>query len=74
MRHTKTWDTISTISMVLLIIAGICWGLIGVFNFDLIGSIFNGGDEMMSPLTRIIYILFGLAALYRLYMWFRSRR
>lgn len=71
MRNTKTWDTIS---MVLLIIAGICWGLIGIFNFDLIGSIFNGGDDMMSPLTRIIYILFGLAALYRLIVWIRSKK
>ncbi len=71
MRHTKTLDAIV---LVLLIIAGICWGLIGVLNFDLIGSIFNGSGEMMSPLTRIIYILFGLAALYRLFMWVRSKR
>ena len=67
MKHHKTLDTISTI---LLLIGGICWGLVGAFNFEPISMIF-GGD---GGLTRIIYILIGLSALYRLFMWVQSRR
>jgi hypothetical protein len=69
--------TLETISMVLLVVGGICWGLIGVFNFEPIGAIFNStapdGSMMMSPITRLVYVLIGLSALYRLYMWARSR-
>ena len=69
MKHSKALDTIS---FVLLIIGGLCWGLIGLFDMDLIGSIFNGGDGM-SSLTRIIYVAVGLSALYRLYMWMSKK-
>lgn len=69
MKHNKALDSIS---FFLLIIGGICWGLIGAFGLDLIGSIFNGGD-MMSPVTRIIYVLVGLSALYRLFMWISKK-
>jgi len=44
----------------LLIIGGLNWGLVGIFNFDLVAAIF--GD--MSILSRIVYTLVGLAAVY----------
>jgi uncharacterized membrane protein YuzA (DUF378 family) len=50
-------------SVVLLIIGGINWGLIGLFGFNLVGAIFGE----MSALSRIIYIVVGLAALYSIY-------
>lgn len=69
--------TLETISMVLLVIGGLCWGLYGVFYFEPISAIFNStgpdGSMMMSPITRLIYVLIGLSALYRLYMWVKSR-
>ncbi|MGB7977856.1 MAG: DUF378 domain-containing protein [Chlamydiales bacterium] len=57
------------LSVILVLIGGICWGLIGAFGFDLIGSIFNMEADMMSPITRIIYVLIGLAAIYRIVLW-----
>lgn len=60
-------------SVFLLLLGGICWGLIGAFGFDLIGSIFNTDPYQVSTLTRIIYVLIGLAALYRVALWAQGR-
>lgn len=56
-------NTIDQIAYTLTIIGGINWGLIGAFDFNLVAAIF--GD--MSPLSRIIYVLVGLSALYLIY-------
>ena len=48
------------ISLILVIIGAINWGLIGFFNFNLVAFIF--GD--MTLLARIIYALVGLSGLY----------
>ena len=53
-------STIKRIALALLIIGGINWGLIGLFQFDLVASIFGGQD---SGLSRIIYSLVGLSSL-----------
>lgn len=50
------------IALVLVIIGGLNWGLVGLFYFDLVGAIFGYGW-----ITRIIYMLVGLAALYMIY-------
>jgi uncharacterized membrane protein YuzA (DUF378 family) len=52
---------------VLLVIGGLNWGLVGLFGFNLVSAIFGE----MSALSRIIYILVGLSALYDAVM-FRS--
>lgn len=52
------------IPMVLLIIGGINWGLVGLFNIDLVATLFGSG----SALSRIIYVLVGLSALYSIYL------
>lgn len=71
MKNTKFLDGFSVF---LLLLGGICWGLIGAFGFDLIGSIFNTDNGMMSPLTRVIYVVIGLAALYRIGLWAQGRK
>lgn len=48
------------LAVVLVIVGGLNWGLVGIFNFDLVATIF--GD--MSGLSRIVYALVGLAAVY----------
>ncbi|MEW5746324.1 MAG: DUF378 domain-containing protein [Nitrospirota bacterium] len=53
-------NTFDWISLILVIIGGINWGLIGLFGFDLVAAIF--GD--MSAFSRIIYTLVGVGALY----------
>jgi uncharacterized protein len=70
MRNQKTLDTFSAI---LLLIGGLCIGLVGAFNFEPISAIFGGGD-MMAPLTRVIYVLIGLSAVYRILMLVKARR
>lgn len=51
--------TLEWIAFVLVIVGGINWGLIGIFDFDLLATIFGE----MSVLSRIIYVLVGLAAI-----------
>ena len=53
------------VANILLVVGGLNWGLVGAANFDLVAAIFGS----MSPLSRIIYVLVGLAALYRLLQW-----
>jgi len=48
------------ISWVLLIIGGLNWGLVGAFDFNLVDTLFGVG----SAVSRIIYILVGIAALF----------
>lgn len=47
-------------ALVLVVVGGLNWGLVGLFKFDLVASIF--GD--MSGISRIVYVLVGLSALY----------
>ena len=65
----KNTRLVGTFAAVLLLIGGLNWGLIGLFRWDLIASIF--GD--MSPLTRIIYVLIGLAAVYDITLWIKAK-
>jgi uncharacterized membrane protein YuzA (DUF378 family) len=52
--------TVDIIIWVLLAIGGLNWGLVGVFDFDLVAAIFGE----MSTFSRIVYTLVGLAAVY----------
>ncbi len=51
---------IDTIALVLIIIGAINWGLIGIFNFNLVETVFGG----LSVISRIIYILVGISGLW----------
>ncbi len=48
------------IALVLVIIGGLNWGLVGLFDYNLVAMIF--GD--MSTLSRVVYDLVGLSAIY----------
>ena len=52
------------IVFILLVIGGLNWGLIGFFGYDVVAAIF--GD--MTTITRVIYALVGLSALYYLFV------
>lgn len=52
------------IAFILLIVGGLNWGLVGLFNFNLVSYLFGVG----SMLETIIYVLVGLSALYILVM------
>jgi uncharacterized membrane protein YuzA (DUF378 family) len=58
------------IAMTLLIIGGVNWGLVGLFNFDLVATLFGP----MSTLSRIVYALVGLSALYSIFTAMKMSR
>jgi len=57
-------NIIDWIAVILVIVGGLNWGLVGLLNFDLVATIFGSG----SALSKIVYDLVGLAALYQIYM------
>jgi uncharacterized protein len=54
---------LNLITLMLIIVGGLNWGLVGAFEFDLVATIF-GGEETAG--ARLIYVLVGLSALYQL--------
>lgn len=63
MKESST-SIVTKILIIVAIIGAVNWGLIGVFNFNLVDAIFGGGaQEETSALNRIVYALVGLAGL-----------
>lgn len=60
----KKLNGLEIISLVLIIVGGLNWLLVGVFSFDLVAAIFGE----MSVVSRIVYTLVGLSAIYWLAM------
>lgn len=60
-----------TIALIISIIGSINWGIIGLFQFDLVAWIFGGQGSIIS---RIIYGIVGLAGLWCVTMLFRRAR
>ena len=58
------------IALLLTIIGGVNWGLVGIFQFDLVAWIFGGQDAIIS---RIIYTVIALAAIWCISILFVSR-
>ena len=50
-----------TLALILVIIGALNWGLVGLFQFDLVASLFGG---MSGTFARIIYTLVGLAGIW----------
>ncbi|MGX7395635.1 DUF378 domain-containing protein [Carnobacterium mobile] len=55
--------TLDSIALGLLIVGGLNWLLVGLFEFDLVATIFGGQTAILS---KIIYVIVGLCALYAL--------
>ncbi|MFA6184632.1 MAG: DUF378 domain-containing protein [Candidatus Shapirobacteria bacterium] len=56
--------------LILIIVGGLNWGLIGLFNYDLVAMIFGN----MSFLSRLVYDLVGLSAVYILFFLFSDKK
>lgn len=56
---------VNAIVLLLIIIGGLNWGLVGFFDYNLVDALFGEG----STLARIVYAVVGLAALYKLGVW-----
>ena len=57
------------IALSLLIVGGINWGSIGLFQFDIVGFLFGGQSGVVS---RIVYVIVALAALWCISLLFRD--
>lgn len=53
---------LNVIALVLVIVGGLNWGLVGLLDFDLVAALFGAG----SALARIVYLAVGISALYAL--------
>jgi len=53
-------QTLQKVALVLTIIGALNWGLVGLFEFDLVASLFGGTEEVVS---RVIYTVIGLAGI-----------
>ena len=60
---------IDKIALILAIIGGINWGSIGIFGFDLVAFLFGGSA---STVSRVVYTLVGLAAVWCISLLFRD--
>ncbi len=58
------------VTLILLIVGGLNWGLVGLLQFDLVAAIFGAG----SLLARIVYALVGVSAVAQLAAVFLDRK
>ena len=58
---------LDTLALILTIVGGLNWGLVGLFRFDLVAAIFGGMEFGETNLaSRIVYVAVGLSAVYQL--------
>jgi uncharacterized membrane protein YuzA (DUF378 family) len=56
---------INTVTLVLVIVGALNWGLVGIARFDLVATLFGLQFGQVSALTGIVYALVGLSGLYQ---------
>ena len=61
-------NTCETLALVLLVVGGLNWGLVGAAKFNLVDTVFGAG----STLGMIVYVLVGLSAVYALFFAFKE--
>ncbi|MGC2639078.1 MAG: DUF378 domain-containing protein [Acidobacteriaceae bacterium] len=58
------------LAAVLLIVGGLNWGLFGSMHFDLVATLLGS----FSAISRVVYVLVGLAAVYQAVAWTQIRK
>jgi uncharacterized protein len=62
-------STLDWIAIVLLLVGGLNWGLVGLLDLDLVALLFGA----IPVLQKIVYILVGAAAIYGIYMVYKKK-
>lgn len=57
----------ATIAFILVIIGALVWGMVGIFNFNLVSLIFGSGNDAL--ISRIIYSLVGISGVWLIFYW-----
>jgi uncharacterized membrane protein YuzA (DUF378 family) len=55
--------TATLVTLILLIVGGLNWLLVGIFQFDLVAALFGG---QTAPISRLVYVIVGLCAIWQL--------
>ena len=61
-------NALNVITLILLVVGGLNWGLVGLFDFDLVAALFGAG----SFLSRLVYILVAVSAIWQLIQFFSA--
>jgi uncharacterized membrane protein YuzA (DUF378 family) len=64
-RRLEQMKGLNLLALILLVVGGLNWGLVGTTGFDLVRAVFGE----MTLLTRVVYALVGVAAIYQLLTW-----
>jgi uncharacterized membrane protein YuzA (DUF378 family) len=64
--HGTMRRSLDAVTLALVIIGALNWGLVGLFKFDLVAAIVGKDFGEVNPLSRIIYILVALSGLYQI--------
>lgn len=56
---------LDVVAAVLVVVGGLNWALVGAAGFDLVATLFG----QMSPLSRAVYVLVGISAVYQALQW-----
>ena len=54
---------LNTLTLLLIIVGGLNWLLVGLFDFDLVATLFGGQDAVVA---RVVYVLVGLSAIWQI--------
>jgi hypothetical protein len=61
---SKRMKALNLITLIIVIIGGLNWGLVGLADVDLVATLFGGRNSILST---IVYLIVGLSALYQIY-------
>jgi len=57
--------TLDLVTLSLVVVGALNWGLVGLARFDLVAAIFGMSFGQTSPLTSLVYALVGLSGVYQ---------
>jgi uncharacterized membrane protein YuzA (DUF378 family) len=63
---TPHLNPLEWLSAIILIVGGLNWGLVGLFEYDLVAEIFGEEFGLTNAVTRTVYIIVGASAIYTL--------
>ncbi|NLA33741.1 MAG: DUF378 domain-containing protein [Tenericutes bacterium] len=61
--------TLQRVALIITIIGALNWGLVGLFEFDLVAALFNGAESVIS---RTVYTIIGIASLINIGLLFED--
>jgi hypothetical protein len=60
---------LNIVTLILVIVGAVNWGLVGLFQFDLVAALFGGQQAI---LARVVYVLVGVAGVFQIVMLVRA--